>query len=294
MSTGTPECAWAVGAELGEGPVWHAGERAVYFVDIKQSQIHRYAPSTGERATWTALAAPGFLVHHAGGGFICGLKDGLYRFDSRSGGFSRILEVEPHLPGNRLNDGFVDAGGYLWFGSMDDWEAQPTGTLYRVGDHGEAEARDQDYVITNGPTMSPDGATLYHGDTLRRVVYSFDVDAAGQLTRKRPFARIEGSGYPDGMAVDAEGFVWVALFGGARIERYAPDGRLVGQIPFPCANVTKLAFGGDDLRTVFATTARKGLSPDALSRQPLAGGLFTFRADVPGLLPTPCSKGFAL
>lgn len=294
MSTPTPECVWAVGSELGEGPVWQADEQAVYFVDIKQCQIHRYSTVTGETASWKAPAAPGFLVPHVDGGFICGLKDGLYRFDSQTGEFAKLSEVEPHLRFNRLNDGFVDSQGYLWFGSMDDGEKQPTGSLYRVADTGEIVRQDEGYVITNGPVMSSDGATLYHGDTLRRVVYAFDVSPAGELSHKRPFVSITGSGYPDGMAVDAEGFVWIALFGGARIERYAPDGRLVGQVPFPCSNITKLVFGGDDLRTVYVTTAKKGLTSDELRQQPLAGGLFSFRTDVPGLAPSRCSKGFSL
>lgn len=293
MNSRTPDCVWAVGSELGEGPVWQADESAVYFVDIKQRHVHRFSTLSRQTTTWEAPAAPGFLVPHVDGGFICGLKDGLYRFDSQTSRFTKVKEVEPHLPFNRLNDGFVDTHGYLWFGSMDDGEEQPTGSLYRVADSGEIVQQDEGYVITNGPAMSPDGATLYHGDTLRRVVYAFDVDARGGLSRKRLFATIVGTGYPDGMAVDAEGCVWVALFGGARIERYAPDGRLVEQIPFPCSNITKLAFGGDDLRTVYVTTAKKGLTSDELRRQPLAGGLFSFRTDVPGLAPTQCSKGFA-
>jgi sugar lactone lactonase YvrE len=293
MKLRLPECVWPVGAELGEGALWQAGENAVYFVDIKGHRIHRLEPASGQTQSWSAPDQPGFVVPLEHGGFVCGMPDGLYRFDTASGQFGKLKDVEPDLPGNRLNDGFVDASGHLWFGSMDNAEEQPSGTLYRVNDAGNLIAQDQDYVITNGPAMSPDGRTLYHNDTMRRVVYAFDVSEDGTLSGKRIFAAISGDGHPDGLAVDSEGFVWVALFGGWRIERFAPDGKVVEQVPFPCANVTKLAFGGDDLQTVYATTAWKGLSAAERERQPLAGGLFSFRAPVPGQPQARCRWGFA-
>jgi D-xylonolactonase len=289
MKSTTPECVWPVSAVLGEGPIWRASENAVYFVDIKGRKLHRLAVATGDRQTWDAPAQPGFVVPFTGDSLLCGLQGGLHRFEPASGEFALLQAVEPDLPGNRINDGFVDADGRLWFGSMDDAEQQPTGSLYRLGHDGQLSVQDQDYVITNGPAVSPDGRTLYHGDTLRRVVYAFDVHADGTLHGKREFVAIAGSGYPDGMAVDVDGFVWIALFGGGRIERFAPDGTLVEQIAFPCSNVTKLAFGGADLRTVYATTARKGLSPEACLQQPLAGGLFSFRAPVSGQAQAVCT-----
>lgn len=293
MKVRLPLCAWPVNAELGEGPVWQAAENAVYFVDIKGRKIHRLTVTTGQTQTWTAPGQPGFVAPLADHGFVCGLPDGLYRFEADSGQFSKLREVEAHLPGNRLNDGFVDASGHLWFGSMDDAEEQPSGTLYRVNDAGEVVAQDDDYVITNGPALSPDGRTLYHGDTMRRVVYAFDVSEDGTLSRKRIFAAISGDGYPDGMAVDADGFLWVALFGGWRIERFSPDGKMAEQVPFPCANVTKLAFGGDDLQTAYATTAWKGLSPVERQQQPHAGALFSFRSPVPGQPQARCKWDFS-
>jgi sugar lactone lactonase YvrE len=293
MKVRLPACVWPVNAELGEGPLWQAAENAVYFVDIKGRHIHRLTVDTGETQTWRAPDQPGFVAPLGDQSFVCGLPGGLHRFDAGSGQFSKLKDVEAHLPGNRLNDGFVDASGRLWFGSMDDAEEQPSGALYRVDDAGEVVAQDDDYVITNGPAMSPDGRTLYHNDTMRRVVYAFDVSEDGTLSGKRIFAAISGDGHPDGMAVDADGFVWVALFGGWRIERFSPDGTLVEQVPFPCANVTKLAFGGDDLQTVYASTAWKGLTPAERERQPLAGGLFSFRAPVPGQPQARCTQGIS-
>jgi sugar lactone lactonase YvrE len=142
---------------------------------------------------------------------------------------------------------------------------------------------DRGYVITNGPAFSPDGGTLYHTDTLQKRIYAFDLRNDGSLSDKRVFVTIEeGAGYPDGPVVDAEGCVWTGLFGGWAARRYAPDGRLLQCVAFPTANVTKLAFGGADLTTVYATTARKGLDANALAAQPEAGGLFRFETDIPG------------
>lgn len=283
MNVSDVRCLWPAGAELGEGALWHAASNTVWFVDILGQRVHRCAPDGTQRKTWDAPGLPGFIVPADRGGFVCGLDDGLYCFCERSGEFTMLLGVESALPGNRLNDGFVDRDGSLWFGSMDKGETQASGSLYRVDRLGRLKNADDGYIITNGPAMSPDGATLYHTDTLAGTVYAFDVAPDGVLGGRRHFVTIEDGGYPDGMAVDADGNVWIALFGGGRIERYSPAGTLIGSIPFPVSNITKLAFGGDDLRTVFVTTAWKGLSAQRREREPLAGALFTFQSDTPGL-----------
>jgi len=279
-----PDCVWDVGAELGEGPVWSAAEQAVWFVDIKGRRIHRLDTVSGARRSWDAPSNPSFLAPIAGGGWLVGLKTGLHRFNPKSGAFTLLSTVEAHLPDNRLNDGCVDAQGRLWFGSMHDPETASSGALYRLEARGAPVAVDWNYVITNGPAFSPDGGVLYHTDTLGRLIYAFDLGQDGNVSNRRVFAAIEdGAGYPDGPAVDAEGCVWTGLFGGWGLRRYAPTGELLAQVRFPCANVTKPTFGGDDLKTVYATTAWKGLDTAERAAQPQAGGLFSFTVDVPGL-----------
>jgi D-xylonolactonase len=279
MALNAPEWVWPVAATLGEGPVWWNGR--LWFTDIKQQKIHRF-DSSGETQSWAAPSPVGFLAPRANGHFIAGAKSGLYDFDPASGTFALLCAVEPDLPGNRLNDGAVHAQGRLWFGSMDDDECAATGRLYRL-ENSTLAVMDEGYVITNGPAFSPDGRTLYHTDTLQKIIYAFDV-ATGDVRNKRVFVRIEdGAGYPDGCVVDAQGCLWTGLFAGWAVRRYSPQGALLQTIEFPVANVTKIAFGGDDLKTVYTTTASKGLSPDELEAQPLAGWLFAFRADVPGL-----------
>lgn len=273
---------WEVGATLGEGVLWEADRGHVWFVDIKGRRLHRCAADGSGRRSWDAPGQVSFAVRASDGSLVVSLEDGLYRFDEATGAFTPFMAVEADVAGNRFNDGHVDAQGRLWFGSMDDGEAAPTGVLYRF-DGRKVERMDDGYIITNGPAVSPDGRTLYHTDTLDKRVYAFDLEPDGSLANKRLFAEITDGGHPDGMAIDAEGHVWIAVFGGWRIERRDPAGRKVGEVRFPCANITKLAFAGDDLRTVYATSARKGLSAEALAQQPLAGALFTFRAEAAGL-----------
>jgi len=285
----TPVCVWPLGAMLGEGPVWW--QDSLWFTDIKQDRLHRFTLATGETRTWAAPAPIGFLAPVANGHFLAGAKTGLLDFDPETGLFKPLRAVEPDLPDNRLNDGAVDSKGRLWFGSMDDREKSPAGRLYSL-EGGELTVRDTGYVITNGPAFSPDGRTLYHTDTLQRRIYAFDLASDGQLSNRRLFVEIEaGAGYPDGPVTDAEGCVWTGMFGGFGVRRYSPAGELLTTVAFPTANVTKIAFGGADLRTAYATTARKGLDAAALAAQPLAGGLFTFRVDVPGL-PQTCIPAY--
>jgi sugar lactone lactonase YvrE len=280
-----PERVLSLGCELGEGPVWRAAEAALWFVDIKQDRVHRWCAATGEHRTWDAPGAPSFLAPIVGGGWIVGLKSGLHRFDAVGRTFELVAAVESPALGNRLNDGFVDAAGRLWFGSMHDAETEASGALYRFDARGLARM-DERYCITNGPAASPDGRTLYHTDTGKKVIYAFDLAADGSLGGRREFVRIEdGAGFPDGSAVDAEGCVWVALFGGWAARRYSPAGELLQTVRFPVAQVTKIAFGGADRMTAYATTARTGLSASGLVDQPLAGDLFRFPLTTPGLPP---------
>jgi sugar lactone lactonase YvrE len=274
---------WPVGALLGEGPFWSASEQAVWFVDIKGRAIHRYHEPTGRRRSWSAPADPGFVLPAHDGTLVAGLKTGLHRFDPGSGQFTRLYEVEPSASHNRLNDGYVDPDGHLWFGSMDDDEKEQSGALYQLTRDGP-QRRDADYCITNGPACSPDGRTLYHTDTLKKIIYAFDRTPEGELSNRRVFARVkDGEGYPDGPIADSKGVLWSALYGGWGVNQYAPDGKLLGKLALPCSNVTKQAFGGADLRTLYITTAWKGLSSADRARQPLAGGLFRVRVDTSGL-----------
>ena len=284
MAAGSPHRVCSVGATLGEGPVWVGREQTLWFVDIKQKRLHRFDPASGQLKSWDAPSQIGWVLPAFGGGFVVGMQRGIERFDAASGEFTSIVSPEPHLPDNRLNDATTDAHGRIWFGSMDDNEAGETGHLYAFDAGGVRHAGLAPVAITNGPSFSPDGRTLYHTDTLGKVIHAVVVNDDGTLGAARPFVTIEeGAGYPDGSVVDSEGCVWTGLFGGWGARRYAPDGALIETVKLPTANITKLAFGGADLKTAYVTSARKGLDAAALEAQPEAGDLFAFEVDVPGL-----------
>lgn len=287
VARGAPESVWTLGGPLLEGPVWVARDAALWFVDIKRRKIYRYDPANGDRRTWDAPDQVGFVLPVAGGGFVAGLKSGLARFDPADGSFRPMVDPEPDHPGNRLNDATVDGKGRLWFGTMDDSEVQPTGAIYRLAENGGCVVESPPCSITNGPAISPDGRTLYHNDTLMGHIYACTIAADGSLTDRRLLIAIDSTdGYPDGPSVDAEGCLWVGLYAGWGARRYSPAGELLETVKFPVSAVTKLAFGGPDLRTVYATTAAKHVSAEALEKEPLAGDLFAFDVDVPGL-PVP-------
>ncbi|MBS1102650.1 SMP-30/gluconolactonase/LRE family protein [Gluconobacter sp. Dm-62] len=279
-----PECLLDLRATLGEGPVWIASEKSLYFVDILEAKIHRFTPETGAHRTWSAPDRVAFLLPAADGVFLAGMPDGLRRFDPQTGDFSGHTIVEAEKPRNRLNDGCVDPQGRIWFGTMDDGEENPSGSIYRIVHDGEKldiTHHDEGYTVSNGPAVSPCGKVLYVCDSPEQTIYAFDIDANGELANERVFARLD-HGYPDGIVTDSEGTVWCGTWGGGRVARFKPDGTELPPIPMPVSNVTKVAFGGDDLRTVFVTTARKGLDAETLAKEPQAGSLFAFRTDVAG------------
>ncbi len=277
----TPELVAPVGAMLGEGPVWIAG--ALWFVDIKAPCVYRLE-SDGSTTRWDAPSPVGWVKPVAGGGLVAGLKTGIHLFDPADGSFSGRIEVEPQTPHNRLNDAVVGPDGALWFGSMDDSEAQASGRFYRLAYGRVTDTGLPGAVVTNGPAIAPDGKTLYVTDTFAGTIGQAAIHDDGSLGPLRPFVAIDkADGHPDGPTVDAEGCVWTGLFGGWSARRYDPAGALVETIRFPVANITKIAFGGPDLTTAYATSAKLALDAAALAAQPLAGHLFAFDADVAGV-----------
>lgn len=283
---GAPRNVWNLHAELGEGPVWVDG--LLWFVDIKRRLVLRYDPASDAKESWDAPEQIGFLLPAEGSGFVAGLQSGLHHFDPETGAFALIAAVEPELPRNRLNDGVVDPAGRLWFGTMDNEEQEKSGAFHCFDRGRLTRTALAGIEITNGPALSPDGRILYHVDTLAGTISACDVSKDGRLGPPRPFVRIApGEGHPDGPSIDSEGCVWIGLYGGWEARRYSPEGDLLERVRFPVANITKIAFGGPDLRTAYATTARQNMTPEEISRQPEIGDLFAFEVEVPGI---PCPK----
>ncbi|HVM21816.1 MAG TPA: SMP-30/gluconolactonase/LRE family protein [Sphingomicrobium sp.] len=280
-------CVADVGAVLGEGPVWAARESALYWLDIKGRKIFRL-DQAGDLKEWPTPLRIGTIAPRAGGGFIAATEEGIAEMDLDSGSFGLRLTIEAHLPDNRFNDGKVDREGRFWTGSMDDREAQASGTLYRIGPDWSWAAVDEGYRVTNGPAFSPDGRTMYHNDSARQITYAFDLAEDGGASNRREFLRFgEGDGYPDGMTVDAEGCLWVAFWDGWCVRRFGPDGRLLETVQVPTARPTSCAFGGPELDRLYITSARIGISAEDLAMQPNAGALFMLEPGVQGVAEVP-------
>jgi sugar lactone lactonase YvrE len=262
-------------AELGEGPHWDADTQSLYWVDIPAQRVHRMDDS-GAHKSWDVGLPVGAVVPRASGGLCVAAGNGFFAVDLDTGEVTKIAAA-PGSPHTRMNDGACDRAGRFYAGSMDNDEAPGRGRFYRLDtDHTVTELFDQ-VGISNGVGWSADDRLMYYIDSLAYRVDVIDYDAqTGQLGERRPFARL-GSGevVPDGLATDAEGGVWAAVWGGSVIQRYGPDGTLTGVVRLPAANVTSCAFGGPELDQLFITTAAgPGRS---------AGALFTCPAGVKGL-----------
>lgn len=279
---------WEGAATLGEGPVWDARRQVLWFVDIKQRKVHCVDPATGASREWSAPDQVGWVLPASDGSLVAGLRTGLFRFEPESGQFHLVAEVEPRIATNRLNDATTAPDGCIFFGTMDDGESACSGRFYRWDGKTISPCNLDPVCITNGPALSPTGATLYHVDTIGGIIHAADLDAGGEVTGNREFARIAAAdGNPDGCSVDAAGNIWVGLWGGWRARLYAPTGEILTEVRLPASNVTKVALGGPDMKTAFATTARAGLSAQELAAQPLAGSIFAFEVDTPGSPATP-------
>lgn len=276
---------WEAEAILGEGPVWSAREARLYWLDIRAALVMRFDPMSGTREVFAQPVAVTCLAPRRVGGFVAGTASGFAFVQPERGVHAVLVHPERELRGNRFNDGACDELGRFHAGTMDDACVAPTGALYRLDADRSVRRLDDGYVVTNGPAFALDGRTLFHNDSTRGLVYAFERDpASGELGARRVFARFEGAeGLPDGMTVDAEGCLWIAHWGGARVTRRDPDGKLERTLALPVAHVTSVAFGGAELDRLYVTTAREGLTADALRAQPLAGGLFELEPGVRGV-----------
>ncbi|RSM89499.1 SMP-30/gluconolactonase/LRE family protein [Kibdelosporangium aridum] len=257
-------------ATLGEGPTWDAMTSTLLWVDILAPQIHRWSPSTGVNETMAAPMDVGAAKPRAGGGLVLNLRDGVAIVDSA--GEQRWL-VYWARDGVRGNDAGVDAAGRLWAGTMRYDTAEGGGWLARVEPNGKASMVLEKVSISNGIGWSPDNTRMYYADTPTGLIEVFDYDLdSGTVSSRRPFADVDGS--PDGLCVDADGCVWVALWGDGQVRRYTPDGKLLSTVIVPARNTTACCFGGDRLTDLYITTARVGMTETDLKREPLSGSVF--------------------
>jgi sugar lactone lactonase YvrE len=269
--------------QLGECPIWDERSRALWWVDSRAPSAKCLDAASGRVSTLALAETVGSIAFRERGGMLAATRSGIHTLDPASGALERIAAPEAHLPDNRFNDGRCDRNGRFWAGTMCDVRRDPAGTLYRLDATLACTALRNAIIIPNSLAWSPDGRTMYFADTNRHTIWAWDYDpATGDATRERVFADT-GAGRPDGSCVDAEGCLWNAEYGAARLVRYAPDGKVDRTIGLPVANPTCCCFGGSALDELYVTTARQRLSAEELARQPLAGSVLVLRPGVRGI-----------
>ena len=268
-------------AQLGEGPCWLAGRERLLWVDIMAGRVHLLDPKTGDDQVAEVGQPVGAAAPADDGRVALAVRDGFAVLDLDDGLVELIADVEREIAGNRMNEGKCDSAGRFWAGTMALDHRRGAGALYRLDERGHVERMVEGISISNGLGWSPDDRLMYYIDTPERRVDVFDFDpATGTIGGRRPFVAIDGAGHPDGMTVDAEGGLWVALWGGGRIARFLPDGTPAGGVEVPVAQTSSCCFGGPGLRDLYITTAWQRVPPDR--REPHAGGLFRCRPGVAG------------
>jgi len=275
-------------AILGEGPVWHNDQ--LIWVDIEGRKVFIHDPETKQDHAIQLRERVGCVRPCAGDDrLVCGLQSGLAFLDLKSGGLTAISDPEADLP-TRFNDGNCDPLGRFWAGTMDMDEKEAIGSLYMLDSSQKVTRQWQNVTVSNGLAWDPDGVTLYYNDSPTREVAAFDYDAAtGTITNRRVAVPIpDGEGFPDGMTIDREGMLWIALWQGWGVVRYNPrTGERLQKIELPVEKVTSCMFGGANLDDLYITTAQIHLSDEAHAQQPFAGGLFKVNPGVCGLKSVP-------
>jgi sugar lactone lactonase YvrE len=292
---GEPEVRVAVAAAalLGESPVWHPREAALYYVDIAGRQLQRYDPASGDLRHWVFDTEVASLAPRLDGTLLLAMRDGLWVFDPASGERSRVAEP-PYDPGHeRFNDGKCDPQGRFWVGTIYEPRDPPLASLHCFA-NGQLTREAEGFTTLNGLAWSPNGRTMHWSDTRAHTIYAADFDmGSGTLSNSRVFASFPPKrpeqdlatygGRPDGAAMDAQGCYWVAMFEGQRLLRLSPEGNVVREVTLPVRCPTMPAFGGPDLKTLYVTTARDNRPAAELVTQPFAGCVLALEVDVPGL-----------
>ena len=297
--------------ELGESPFWHPLEQALYWVDIPGKQVLRANIYMGTVEAWDLPSEPGCIAPAANGGWVMALRNGVFRATHWGGALTHLATLDYDPAHMRANDGKCDALGRFWIGTIDETKLARNAALYMLDCRSgtptltrKTDPATLPVTTANGLAWSPDNRTLYWADTPSHTVHAWDFDLdQATMSGHRRFAHVDAKpagwqfdpamddsaynggyqGRPDGAAVDVQGNYYAAMFEGRRLCKFAPDGRLLAEWPTPAQCPTMPCFGGEDLKTLFITTARHGRSAAELAQFPDSGGVFSMRVDVPGL-----------
>ncbi|SFV32396.1 Sugar lactone lactonase YvrE [Devosia crocina] len=275
--------------ELGEGPIWHAERQQLFWFDINEQSLFAANTAGKIEESWLfneAVTAAAIIDRDR---VAIASENGLIEFDLRVGGMNRLEDIERDVPANRSNDSRVHPSGAFWIGTMVKDEGPKNGAVYHYR-AGQLTRIIENVAIPNATCFSPDGRIAYFTDTPTKKILKCLTDPETGLPQGEweVFADVaDGRGHPDGAVVDSEGYLWNAKWGGSCVVRHAPDGSIDRIVEVPVSQVTCPAFGGKDLKTLFITTAAKGLSPEQLAAEKVAGGVFAIEVDVAGQPETP-------
>ena len=278
---------------LGEGSIWHPKENKLYWIDIEGKVLHIYDPATNKDQQFLLGSRVGTVVPVKGGGALVALQNGIHKIDTKTGKLSFINNPLPDTNNLRFNDGKCDPSGRFWVGTMALDSRKKGGVLYRMDKDKTIRVILDSVTISNGIVWTADRKTMYYNDTPTGTIQAFDYDDnTGEISNRRVAVRIpRGGGGPDGMTIDADGNLWVALWGSGTVGKFDPrTGQLLQKVIVPAPNVSSCAFGGKNLETLYITTARVYMNEEKLKQFPLSGGLFSVKPGVHGV-PAEFYKG---
>ncbi|MDF5711133.1 MAG: SMP-30/gluconolactonase/LRE family protein [Nostoc sp. S4] len=271
-------------ARLGEGPIWDSTKKQLYWIDTYNHKVHQFDPVTRKNSFFDVGDVVGAIATAGRDRLIITLRHHLAFLNTLTGEVTPILEIEGNPPNNRLNDGKCDPQGRFWFGSMSSIE-KPHASLYRYDADGSLHVMETGLTISNGLGWSPDKRTFYLADSPNQKIYAYDFNfRTGNITNRRIFVDLtHESFHPDGLTIDAQGNIWSAMWSGWCVIRFNPKGEEILRINLPVPLVTSCTFGGEDLQTLYITTASVGLSQVEIDKSFYSGDLFALETDVTGL-----------
>ncbi|MFN7517433.1 MAG: SMP-30/gluconolactonase/LRE family protein [Dolichospermum sp.] len=273
----------AARSRLGEGPVWDSTKGLLYWVDIYNHRVNQFDPTTGQNLFFDVGDVVGSIAIAGQDRLIMAQRHGLAFLHLQTGEVTPIIQVEADMTENRFNDGKCDRQGRFWFGSMCPGKNQ--GSLYRYDTDGSLHLMETGLTIANGLGWSPDEKMFYLTDSAQQKIYAYNFEAAtGRISNRHILVDLAGeSFYPDGLTVDSEGNIWSAMWDGWCVIRFNSQGEETLRIPLPVQRPTSCTFGGQDLQTLYITTASVGLSEEEIQKSFYSGDLFALQTDITGL-----------
>jgi sugar lactone lactonase YvrE len=284
----SPKVILPIISELGEGPTWHPTEKVLYWVDILQKQLHRYDPKLVAHQQFEFDMMPGAVVPYGDSHaeVLLSFEDGLAVFNTHTHKLDYVLKFPDYNPNIRANDGKCDAFGNFWIGTMSKTAEVKAGNLYMLNTKNELSLKIANTTISNGLTWNTEATKMYYIDTMADNVRSFDMDHDGNINNEKIVISgdYKSLGYFDGMTIDTEGMLWIAHFNGFCIRRWNPEtGEILLKIDLPVPQVTSLTFGGENLSTLYITSARENMSKADIEKYPLSGSVFSIETNFRGL-----------